>query len=273
MAFWAAAAPALVQGAASLLGGVLSNNQKTASAAEANRFANEQAQRQMDFQREMSNTSYQRTVKDLKDAGLNPMLAYSQGGASSPTGAAGTPTAVSNYENLGDSFNSGYNASRQTTSNVKKADQDVVKSKQDTNTSSAQEANIKEVTKKTIEDTIKTVLEQKATEAKTENIQAELSNIKQMFKLLIEQTNTQKTQQRVNSAVAANTDQDTKIKVPQEEFAGSTLGKMFPFLKGTLDLVSSGADAYSTIRGRRGSSTSTTTDSRGNSSTTRSNQR
>jgi hypothetical protein len=48
------------------------------------------AQNQMDFQREMSNTAYQRAVKDMQAAGLNPMLAYSQGGASSPVGASTT---------------------------------------------------------------------------------------------------------------------------------------------------------------------------------------
>lgn len=57
------------------------------SVALNNSWSAEQAQKQMDFQREMSDTAHQREVADLKAAGLNPVLSARLGGASTPSGA------------------------------------------------------------------------------------------------------------------------------------------------------------------------------------------
>lgn len=51
-------------------------------------FNAQEAQKNRDWQEMMSNTSYQRAVEDMKAAGINPLLAMSNGGASSPGGSA-----------------------------------------------------------------------------------------------------------------------------------------------------------------------------------------
>lgn len=74
------AIPAIVAGAASLAGGLL-----------ARRSNKREAQRNRDFQERMRSTEWQAGVADMRAAGINPAVAYSQGGASTPSGSQAAP--------------------------------------------------------------------------------------------------------------------------------------------------------------------------------------
>lgn len=58
-------------------------------------FNSEEAKRNREYQSGMANTAYQRAIADMKAAGLNPMLAYSQGGAATPSGSSASSSASS----------------------------------------------------------------------------------------------------------------------------------------------------------------------------------
>lgn len=65
------------------------NAASASSSAAQYAFNSKEAQKNRDWQERMSNTAYQRQVKDLMAAGLNPVLGYMNSqGATTPSGAA-----------------------------------------------------------------------------------------------------------------------------------------------------------------------------------------
>lgn len=96
---------ALLESIAAGLGGAIGRDWSKSDAATQAQANERGAERAMDFssaealanrnwQEHMSNTSWQRGTADMMAAGINPMLAYMKGGATTPSGGQGTGSAA-----------------------------------------------------------------------------------------------------------------------------------------------------------------------------------
>lgn len=98
---------AAVGGIAAAAAGIYGANEASSGAATSNAWNVQQSRERMAVQERLSNTAHQREVKDLKAAGLNPLLAMNTG-ASTPAGSQGV---VSNPESESSSILAGATSS------------------------------------------------------------------------------------------------------------------------------------------------------------------
>ena len=118
---------------ASIGGSIISAGTSAWGQAAANREARAASRRQMDFQERMQRNRYRYTMQDMRAAGLNPILAYQQGGGGAPSGASYTPGNIGGgaAQALSTGINSAINA-RYTRAQMKLIDSQIKNVEQDT---------------------------------------------------------------------------------------------------------------------------------------------
>ncbi|WNK14921.1 MAG: DNA pilot protein [Microvirus sp.] len=191
-------------------------------ASDQNKASAYQAATQMDFQERMSNTAHQREVRDLRAAGLNPVLSGTGGmGASSPSGAAAPVV-----NELGAAVDSGAKAAATTSLNqVQSAQIENIQAQTRLSSAQAQEAQARAdiLTKQrygdgrtTLERNMQAESDYKQYESEAKMWEPRLKRYE--YDLLKEEISNAKHQGRNIQANTGNTNVDTALKKIAEKY-------------------------------------------------------
>ena len=208
-------------GLSSLAGGLIGGVGSYMGQQSTNQANAAMSDKQMAFQDQQRSTQYQTAVKDMQAAGLNPMLAYSQGGAGNQVGATAQ---------MQNSLGAG----------VTSALQGIDKYQQLKNRTSQQELSGSQIDDTNASATLKRATA--ITEAYKPGLtQAQTDQILKSAGLYTAQT-------KLTSAQEAKTRQETTIAKPTEEMSKTPYGQMRPYVKDALDGITSATTAVSKFK-------------------------
>lgn len=231
-------------------------------------FGRSQQEDSQQFSAQQFATRYQTSVADLKAAGLNPMLAYTQGGPVAPTSSAvgGSP-----MPDLGHNINqskiaSAQEANLQADTANKQASADLIQAQISDTLASAQQkaelvSHVQATTKKILQETENLKSENTRIEATIHNLAEHTALMRQQGK-----TEAQRTLQvrgiieqlRLSNAIS-QADYDAMVKT-------DFIGRMAREVKPAADIATDAIDSFKFWKGKTRRETGTTYDRQGRES-------
>lgn len=256
LGFLSSIAAPVIGGLFGMSGQKKANETNVALARDQMAFSADQAQKQMDFQERMSNTSYQRAVTDLKSAGLNPMLAYTQGGSSTPGGASGSsaPARVESVAGAGVASAQqavgtmqGVEAVRQTRAQTQLLEAQADRVRAETQSQEAYSARFAQEVQQMLESA--SLSKEQRLKLAEQFPQWEVERKLKELDLQFGKATFESDVQRRKSEAQLVTSETARAKAEEEFYKG--LGEKYPYLRALIDVLRGGVSVRSILGGDR----------------------